>query len=157
GFIANTWAYSYDTYKPQTVESNYTNAQAKKVLTNFFTESYVDKYDLKYYSGVHLRTDDCISTGSTEVGFVGRVLLNAFNALEYGEQNNVPDLVNKANAIFDSYLVHGFTKSGFFREFVDYTANDETDIFSIRRQSEGAFSILNYLNYEKKQGRKHPE
>src|SRR5690606_20272359 len=85
-FIANTWTYAYDTYKPQPVKSNYTNAQAKKVLTNFFKESYVDKYDLKYYSGVHLRTDDCVSTGSAEVGFVGRVLLNAFNALEYGEQ-----------------------------------------------------------------------
>src|SRR5690606_7495439 len=27
----------------------------------------------------------------------------------------------------------------------------------IRRQSEGAFAILNYLNYEKKKGRKHPQ
>jgi len=156
-FIANTWTYAYDSYKPLPVKSNYTNAQAKKVLTNFFTESYMDKYDLKYYSGVHLRTDDCVSTGSAEVGFVGRVLLNAFNALEYGEENGIPDLVNNANAIFDSYLVHGFTKAGFFREFVDFTNNSETDIFSIRRQSEAAFAVLNYLNYEKKKGRKHPE
>jgi hypothetical protein len=156
-FIANTWIYSYDTYKPLAVNNNYTNDQAKKVLTNFFTESYVDKYDLKYFSGVHLRTDDCLSTGSAEIGFVGRVLLNAFNALEYGEQNNVPDLVNKANAIFESYLIHGFTKAGFFREFIDYTHKEETDIFSIRRQSEGTFAILNYLKYEKEKGRKHPE
>lgn len=157
GFIANTWTYSYDTYKPLPVKSNYNNAQAKKILTSFFTESYVDKYDLKYFSGAHLRTDDCLSTGVTEVGFIGRVLLNAFNALEYGEQNNVPDLVKKANAIFDSYLLYGFTKNGFFREFVDYTKKRETSIFSIRRQSEGAFAVLNYLNYEKKKGRKHPE
>ncbi|HTN20286.1 MAG TPA: hypothetical protein VL125_07415 [Pelobium sp.] len=156
-FIANTWTYGFDTYKPLPVKIKYNNAEAKKVLTNFFTESYVDKYDLKYFSGVHLRTDDCISTGVAEVGFIGRVLLNAFNALEYGEQNNIPDLVNKANSIFDSYLMHGFTKAGFFREFVDYGRKNETDIFSIRRQSEGAFAILNYLNYERKKGRKHRE
>lgn len=156
-FVADVWTYSYDTYKPQPVKNRYSNDHAKKVLTNFFKEGYVDKYDLKYYSGVHLRTDDCVSTGSAEVGFVGRVLLNAFNALEYGEQNSNPDLVNDANAIFDSYLQHGFTESGFFREFVDYTRNEETDVFSIRRQSEGAFAVLNYLNYEKKRGRKHPD
>lgn len=156
-FIANSWTYAYDTYKPQPVKTKYDTKRAKSVLANFFTESYVDQFDLKYFSGVHMRTDDCLNTGSAEVGFVGRVLLNAFNALEYGEQTNNPDLIHKANAIFDSYLVHGFTETGLFREFVDYTEKTETDIFSIRRQSEGAFAILNYLAYETKKGRKHPE
>ena len=31
-----------------------------------------------------------------EVGFVGRTLLNAFNALEYGEQQRRTDLVTNA-------------------------------------------------------------
>lgn len=156
-FVADVWNYSYDTYRPQVYTDAMSTAEAKRVLSNFFTESYVNKYDLKYFSGVHMRTDDCESTGSVEVGFVGRVLLNAFNALEYGEQTNNTDLINKANSVFDSYLKHGFTPNGFFREFVDYSHNNETDIYSIRRQSEGAFAILNYLDYEKKQGRKHPE
>lgn len=157
GFIAKTWTYAFDTFKPLPVDSRYTAAQAKKILSNFFNESFVDQYDLKYFSGVHLRTDDCVSTGSAEVGFVGRVLLNAYNALEYGEQNHDAGLVEKARAIFDSYLHHGFTANGFFREFVDFTHQNETSVFSIRRQSEGAFAILNYLNYERKKGRKHPE
>lgn len=156
-FVAQTWEYSYDRYKPQEVKTQWNVESAKKILSIFFVESYVDKYDLKYYSGVHMRTDDCSSTGSVEVGFVGRVLLNAFNALEYGEQNNRPELVKNANSIFDSYLNHGFTPNGFFREFVNYDKNSETNIYSIRRQSEGVFAILNYLDYEKKQGRKHPE
>lgn len=156
-FIADTWTYAYDTYKPKPLVSRYDTDAAKKVLSNFFKESYVDSHELKYYSGVHLRTDDCISTGSAEVGFVGRVLLNAFNALEYGEQTGNTQLIANANAIFESYLRHGFTKSGLFREFVDYTLHEETDVFSIRRQSEGAFAVLNYLDYEKKKGRKHPE
>ncbi|NDV83979.1 hypothetical protein [Bacteroides sp. 51] len=156
-FVANTWEYSYDKYKPTTVETGWNTESAKQVLSNFFTESYVDKYDLKYFSGVHMRTDDCASVGSVEVGFVGRVLLNAFNALEYGETHSQPGLVQKANAVFDSYLVHGFTSNGFFREFVNYDDNSETTIYSIRRQSEGAFAILNYLDYERKQGRKHTE
>ena len=156
-FVADVWEYSYDLYKPSTVETAWNTESSKKVLSNFFTESYVDKYDLKYFSGVHMRTDDCKSTGSVEVGFVGRVLLNAFNALEYGEETNNTELVRKANSVFDSYLKHGFTANGFFREFVNYDNNTETDVYSIRRQSEGVFAILNYLDYEKKQGRKHPE
>ena len=156
-FVANVWNYSYDTYKPAEFENAMSAAEAKNVLSNFFKESYMDKYDLKYYSGVHMRTDDCESTGSVEVGFVGRVLLNAFNALEYGETMNRPDLVQNAKNVFDSYLEYGFTPNGFFREFVDYSHNDETKVYSIRRQSEGAFAILNYLEYERRKGISHKE
>ncbi|MDR1203833.1 MAG: hypothetical protein LBL58_19660 [Tannerellaceae bacterium] len=156
-FIADTWNYSFDSFTPQEVKTPYDKTSAKKILSNFFTESYVDRYELKYFSGVHMRTDDCESTASIEVGFVGRVLLNAFNALEYGEETNQADLVKKANNVFDSYLAHGFTPAGFFREFVNYEREEEQTIFSIRRQSEGAFAILHYLAYEKKKGRKHPE
>lgn len=156
-FVANVWNYSYDTYKPAAFQTAMSAAEAKNVLSNFFKESYMDKYDLKYYSGVHMRTDDCESTGSVEVGFVGRVLLNAFNALEYGETMNRPDLVQNAKNVFDSYLKYGFTPNGFFREFVDYSHNDETKVYSIRRQSEGAFAILNYLEYERRKGISHKE
>jgi hypothetical protein len=104
-----------------------------------------------------MRTDDYKSTGSVEVGFVGRVLLNAFNALEYGEETNNQDLIRKANSVFDSYLQYGFTANGFFREFVDYTHKTETGVYIIRRQSEGVFAILNYLDYERKKGREHPK
>lgn len=156
-FVADVWNYSYDTFKPQIYSEAMSTADAKGVLAEYFSESYVDKYDLKYFSGVHMRTDDCKSTGSVEVGFVGRVLLNAYNALEYGEENNNADLVKKANSVFDSYLKNGFTPNGFFREFINYDNGEETSVYSIRRQSEGAFAILNYLNYEKKKGRKHPQ
>jgi hypothetical protein len=156
-FIADTWTYAFDVFHPQEVKTPYNEASAKKILSNFFTESYVDRYELKYFSGVHMRTDDCESTGSIEVGFVGRVLLNAFNALEYGEETNRTDLVEKANNVFDSYLACGFTPAGFFREFVNYEREEEETIFSIRRQSEGAFAVLHYLDYEKKKGREHPE
>lgn len=156
-FVADIWNYTFDTFKPQPVKTPYTSSLAKDILTNFFTDSYVDQHPINYFSGVELRTDDCKSTGVAEVGFVGRVLLNAFNALEYGEANDRPDLVKKANSIFDSYLKDGFTSNGFFREVIHLDRNEETHIYSIRRQSEGAYAILNYLNYEKKQGRKHPE
>lgn len=156
-FVADVWAYSYDTFKPTKTETLYTTAEAKEILSNFFSESYVDQYPLKYFSGVHMRTDDCKSTGSAEVGFVGRVLLNAYNALEYAEETNRPDLANKANAVFASYLEHGFTSTGFFREFVNFSNGNEPDVYSIRRQSEGVFAILNYLGYEKSKGRRHPE
>lgn len=156
-FIAKTWMYAFDTNKPQPVDRRYTNAEAKKILTNFFKESFVDKYPLKYYSGLELLTEDCKSNGFAEIGFIGRVLLNAYNALEYGEQHADAVLVSNARAVFDSYLANGFTSSGFFREVVNFDTNEEKNEYSIRRQSEGVFAVLGYLNYEKTKGRRHPQ
>ena len=91
------------------------------------------------------------------MGFVGRTLLNAFNALEYGEQQRRTDLVTNAYKIFDSYLQNGFSETGFFNEVVHYRRNFVESVHSIRRQSEGVYALLHFLNYERLQGRKHPE
>jgi hypothetical protein len=102
----------------------------------------------------------CESVGRAEIGFVGRVLLNAFNALEYGQQNNRAELVSNSYSVFDSYLDHGFTPNGLFREFVNFDddrAKPNTLTLSIRRQSEGLYAMFHFLQYEKENGRKHPE
>src|SRR5690554_3498053 len=102
----------------------------------------------------------CESLGRAEVGFVGRVLLNAFNALEYGQQNSRSELVSNSYSVFDSYLEHGFTSSGFFREFVNFEDNrnkPNTVSLSIRRQSEGVYAMFQFLQYEKNNGRHYPE
>lgn len=156
-FVADVWTSSFDAFRPRPVETSYTTDKAKSVLANFFRESYVDKYDLKYYSSVHMRTADCANTGRVEIGFVGRVLLNAYNALEYGEAYGDETLVRNAQAIFESFLQHGFTSNGFFRESVNFDKAEETSVYSIRRQSEGAYAVLNYLRYEQRKGRPHPE
>lgn len=156
-FVADVWNYSFDALDPQPVKPRYTPAEAKAILAEYFTQSYVGDYPLKYTSGVELRTADCESTGIAEIGFVGRVLLNAYNALEYGEANGREDLAANARSIFDSYLRYGFTPGGLLREVVDFKRERETDVYSIRRQSEGVYALLNYLAYEKQQGRSHPE
>jgi hypothetical protein len=156
-FVANVWTYCYDVFKPKPLLNTLSDTKAKETLTNFFVESYVTTPDLNFFSGVHLKTHDAVNTGVAEVGFVGRVLLNAFNALEYGESKNRPDLIEKANSIFDTYLKKGFTNQGFFREYIDYTNLFEEEAYSIRRQSEGALAVLYYLKYEKNHGRYHPE
>ncbi|WP_072541540.1 hypothetical protein [Bacteroides mediterraneensis] len=155
--VKQAWEYSYDLYKPAPVETPYTTDFVKEVLSNFFVESYVDDAVTKYYSGVELQTATCDKLDVAEVGFVGRTLLNAFNALEYGEEKQRPDLVANANQIFDSYLEHGFSAAGFFNEVVHFKRNFVESIHSIRRQSEGVYAVLYYLDYEKRQGRKHPE
>ncbi|MCM1501588.1 MAG: hypothetical protein NC115_02825 [Bacteroidales bacterium] len=157
GFVADVWRSSYDHFAPEAVDTGYDEAGAKAVLANFFRESYVGSYDLKYYSGVHMRTADCDNTGYIEVGFIGRVLLNAYNALEYGELTGDADMADKARSVFGSYLEHGFTEGGFFRESVNFRKGEETSVYSIRRQSEGAYAVLNYLSYEKSHGRRHPD
>jgi len=156
-FVSHTWEYCYDTFQPKPVETDYTPDYTKEILSHFFIESFVGDRPLNYNSGVHMRTDDCQNTGSAEVGFVGRVLLNAFNAWEYGWKNNRADLKENAAKVFDTYLVNGFSPAGFFKEFVDYRTGYEETVFSIRRQSEGIYAIFHYLDFEKRNGRKHPE
>ena len=156
--VKQTWEYCYDIYKPEPIKTFYSDEKMKDVLSNFFVESFVDYTPVKYYSGVELRTATCERQGIAEVGFVGRTLLNAFNALEYGESHNRIDLVKNANLVFDSYLQNGFSDNGLFNEVIHYNKkNFKENNLSIRRQSEGVYAILYYLNYEKKKCRKHIE
>ena len=156
-FICHTWEYCYDTYSPKPVDTPYSIEYMKQTLSQFFVSSFVDKYPLVYNSGIHLRTDACTSNGQAEVGFIGRVLLNAFNAWEYGWECNREDLKANSTKIFDSYLKNGFTEAGFFKESVNFDKNSEDPVHSIRRQSEGLYAIFHFLAYEKEKGRKHPE
>lgn len=155
-FIADVWNYTFDTMAPKPVETGLDAQKAKDYLSNFFTQSYVDNQDLKFFAGVGLRTVDCNKRNEFEVGFIGRVLLNAFNALEYGRENNRTDITKMAESIFASVLENGFTPGGFFRESVTFNNNDN-NVYSIRRQSEGAFAILNYLEADRKLGIRHTE
>lgn len=155
--VQHTWEYCYDTYRPVPVDTPYTPECMKEVMSNFFVESYVDNYPVHYYSGVELETATCVSTDVAEVGFVGRTLLNAFNALEYGMEQGRRDLVDNARSVFDTYLAEGFSQAGFFNEVVHYNRGFREQNLSIRRQSEGVYAILHYLNYEKQQKRRHPE
>ncbi|MEG1585627.1 MAG: hypothetical protein RR346_01990 [Bacteroidales bacterium] len=157
GFVKNVWEYSYDTYRPEKVDVPYSNQDMKEVMSSYFTESFVAEKDLKYTSGVHLETDNCRKKGSAEVGFVGRVLLNAFNAYEYGLISDKPQLIADSREIWESYLNNGFSPAGFFHEFVDFNTGYVENTHSIRRQSEGVTALLHYLQFEKQSGKKHPE
>lgn len=156
-FIRRTWEYCYDTYCPQPVQTPYSVEKVKETISHFFVNSMVDTYPLVYNSGIHLHTADCRSNGQAEVGFIGRVLLNAFNAWEYGCENSRTELKENASKVFDSYLKNGFTPAGFFKEFVDFGKNYEEPVHSIRRQSEGIYAILHFLEYEREHGRRHQE
>ncbi len=157
-FVAKTWSYAFDCLRPQPVQPLYSADEMKAALTNYFRQSYVAKFPLKYNSGVELRIDDCQPVANVQLGFIGRVLLNAFNEIEYGEQHNQPDLTEMGQAIFDSYLAHGFTPNGYLHEAVDFDREglDAACIHSIRQQSEAVYAVLHYLKYERKHGRKHP-
>lgn len=155
-FVAGVWNDTFDRLDPAPVPAARSEAEAKELLSSYFVSSYVGDHPLKYTSGVELRTADCESTGIAEVGFLGRVLLNAFNALEYGRARGRGELVANAESIFDSYLRYGFTPGGLFREVVDFDRERETDVYSIRRQSEGVYAMLTYLDSEKRRGCSHP-
>ncbi len=159
-FIAQTWTHCFDRLNPQPVQPLYTADEMKAQLSDYFRKSYVDKYDLKYNSGISIRCDDCLPVDHVQLGFCGRVLLNAFNALEYGEQRGDAALVNIGQEIFDSWLKYGFTAKGYFKEDMHIAGGIPADndiVHSIRQQSEAVYAVLHYLNYEKKQGRKHLE
>jgi len=156
-FIRHAWEYSYDTYEPKPVETSYSITDMKQVLSGFFVSSFVEGHPLVYNSGIHLMTENCQNNGQAEVGFIGRVLLNAFNAWEYGCQSDREDLKTNSMRVFDSYLKNGFTPVGFFKESVDFDKGYEDPVHSIRRQSEGIYAMLHFLAYEKENGRRHPE
>ena len=156
-FVAGIWEHSYDLFKPEVLhEQEFSDDEIKAVLSNFFKESYVEFGELKGYSGVHLQTETCEPYPILEIGFIGRVLLNAFNALEYGEATGQEELVRQARAVLDSYEQNGFNSAGLIREFIDFGKKDEPNVYSIRRQSEGIYAILLYLDYEKRRKRQHP-
>ena len=159
-FVGKTWEYCFDRLNPQPLTPLYTPEKMKATMANYFRKSYVNKYDLKFNSGHGLRCSDCEPATLMQVGFCGRVLLNAFNAIEYGEATGQQDLVKIGNEIFDSFLAHGFTAKGYFYD--DLNMNnpmpaDKDVVHSIRQQSEGAYAVMHYLKYEKKHGRTHKE
>ena len=159
-FVADTWKQCMDRFKPQPLEPLYTPDEVKARLADYFRKAYVDQYDLKYFSGLGLRCDDCKPVDHVQLGFCGRVLLNAFNALEYGEQHGDAHLARIGRSVYDSWLQLGFTARGYFKEDFHVSQGlpaDKDVVHSIRQQSEAVYAVLHYLAYEKRQGRRHPE
>lgn len=159
-FVAATWQHCMDRLNPQPIKPLYTADEMKAQLANYFRKGFVDKYALKYHSGHGLRIDDCKPVDHVQLGFCGRVLLNGFNALEYGELTGDAELVRMGNAIFDSWLQNGFTARGYFKEDMHIAHGipaDQDCVHSIRQQSEAVYAVLHYLVYEKQHGRQHKE
>jgi hypothetical protein len=157
-FVAKLWKYSFDKMMPQTLDNSLSADEVKEHLCNYFRKSYVDIYPLKYNSGLSLRTSDCKPMTEVQIGFCGRVLLNAFNEIEYGDLHHDIQLKSMGYSIMDSFLKNGFTEAGYFIDFVNFKDGfHHENIHSIRQQSEAVYAILHYLKYEKAYGRKHPE
>lgn len=157
-FVSKMWQYSFDKMRPQPITPLYSADEMKGQLTNYFRSSYVDKFPLKYNSGITLETENCNPYTEVQLGFCGRVLLNAFNEIEYGESHHQTDLFNMGQDIINSWLQNGFTPQGWFIDWVNYSEGMPKEfVHSIRQQSEGIYAILHYLNYEKKHGRQHSE
>ncbi|MCR5077223.1 MAG: hypothetical protein K6A82_04195 [Prevotella sp.] len=155
-FVTKMWQYSFDQMRPQPITPLYTADEMKAQLTNYFRASYVDRYPLKYNSGITIETADCNPYTEVQLGFCGRVLLNAFNEIEYGEAHGEADLVKMGQDIISSWLHNGFTPQGWFVDWVNFRDGMPKDfIHSIRQQSEGIYAILHYLNYERQHGRQH--
>jgi len=155
--VEQMWEYSFDTYHPSKVETPYSDDYLKETLTNYFRESFVESDYIHYTSGEGLVCADCEPKNGAQVGFVGRVLLNAFNSIEYGTQHNDSELIEKGQVVFSDYLSKGLAQNGLIKEHINTETRKTEQACSIRRQSEGIYAVLLYLDFEKRQGRKHPE
>ena len=159
-FVAGQWNHCFDQLRPEPITPLYTPERVKAELTNYFRHAFVDKYVLKFHSGHGLHIDYCEPVDHVQIGFCGRVLLNGFNALEYGEQNGQNDLVEIGRSIFDSWQKSGFTAAGYFYDdfFIGRgLPKDNEVVHSIRQQSEAVYAVLLYLKYEKEHGRQHKD
>ena len=144
--------------RPQPLKSSYTGAEVKAALSDYFRYSFVDSYPIKFNSGLSLRVNDCMPAAEMQIGFCGRVLLNAFNEIEYGIETKDKELFSMGQAIFDSFLSNGFGNSGYLHDFVNFRDGfPQESIHSIRQQSEAVYAVLHYLKYEKRHGRRHVE
>jgi hypothetical protein len=158
-FVKQSWQYSFDTMQPTPLSDALPTDEVKNQLAKFYRQSYLDDAELAGFSGIHISTKKAEKINAMEVGFIGRVLLNAFNALEYGEEINDSTLVKMGQNIFDSYLAHGFNQQGFIREATNFehVVPHLEDTLSIRRQSEGIYAILLYLQHQKSQGKSNAQ
>lgn len=157
-FVSKTWQFSYDMMQPQPLKMLYSPDEIKKSLCGYFRNSYVDKYPIKYNSGISIRTDDCEPKKEVQIGFCGRVLLNALNEIEYGESHNDKELVKMGSSIIQSVCDNGFSTAGYFYENIKFENGfQKEDVHSIRQQSEAVYSILHFLKYENIHGRKHKD
>ena len=157
-FVARMWQYSFDQMNPQPLKSQYTADEVKAQLCNYFRESFVGSYPLKFNSGLSVLTDDCIPAREMQIGFCGRTLLNAFNEIEWGEAHGDKALADMGESIIGSFLEHGFTDAGYFVDFVNFAngmPRSADIVHSIRQQSEAVYAMLHYLRYEKQHGRQH--
>jgi hypothetical protein len=154
-FVKQVWQYSFDTMQPQVVKNVLPTEDVKSILSNFYKESFINDAELSGFSGAHITTANAERLNVLEVGFIGRVLLNAFNSLEYGEQIADKTLISMGQEVFDTYLEHGFNQTGFIRENVDFVhpGNHLEDVLSIRRQSEGIYAALLYMQKLKTAGK----
>ena len=157
-YVCKTWTKCFDLYQPKPLPVQFTGEEVKDQLTNYFHNSFVERYKLKFNSGLSLQTTNCTPVSEMEIGFCGRVLLNAFNEIEYGWQHDDKSLITMGNKIFQSFLTYGFTDNGFIYDHIWYDRKvPYEDKHSIRQQSEAIYAILHFLKYEKDHGRKHPE
>ena len=157
-FVSKLWQYSFDQMLPEPLNTSFTADKIKANLCGYFRNSFVDKYPLKYNSGLTLNINDCKPSTEVQVGFCGRVLLNAFNEIEYGETHGETDLVTMGNSIMNSFMENGFSDAGYFHDFVNFNDGFHNDgIHSIRQQSEAVYAILHFLKYEKTRKRQHKD
>lgn len=157
-FVSAAWNYCYDTLLPKPLQNEVNTDTIKKVLSNYFRQAYVDKYNVKFLSGTMLRTSDCLPKPEMEIGFCGRTLLNAFNEIEYGTSQNDVQLVKMGRDILESFQANGFTPNGYFYDHLEFNKKEPWNgVHSIRQQSEAIYAIFHFLNYEKNHGRRHKE
>ena len=156
-YVANTWNYCFDHLSPADMTPLFTPDEVKSRLTNYMRNAYVADHPLKFYSSTGINIFNCQPVHEMQLGFCGRVLLNAFNAIEYGDSHADSRLAADGRSVFDSFIAHGFSPEGYIVDFVNYqTDGHPTDVHTIRQQSEGAYAAMLYLDYEQRNGRKHP-
>ena len=157
-FVSSMWQYCFDKMQPQPIKQQFSADEVKAQLCNYFRESYVTDYPLKYNSGLTVFTSDCKPAREVQIGFCGRVLLNAFNEIEWGEAHNDKNLKQMGESIIESFRQYGFTPAGYFYDFVNFNEGmPKNVVHSIRQQSEAVYAILHYLKYERQHGRQHKE
>jgi len=157
--VCTTWEASYAHLQPKLVPTSLLDDEILDLLCHYFVDSYLSTPTLHGFKCVNMspRTCEVVEEDvAFEVGFVGRVLMNATNCYTYGQKKGRQDLIEIGTSVLTSWFEHGFTENGLLKEIFHANEQQQVELFTSRRQGEAALALIQYLEFERHSCRPPP-
>ncbi len=136
-----------------------TEQQIMEIMKQYYSQTFfTTKTGISGFVGKEMDTfSSDLGEKECEVGFIGRVLLNAAFCLEYGLEHKHQEYINYGVSIIDSFILAA-TESSWLRE--SYIGSEQRwkgqEQLFLRRQAEGALAVYQAYKVAERYGIKKP-